>query len=127
VTVEYSIVGIFLKENFVIKIKMYDEGLLGFYSLLPLAKLVYHRKFVLIDFREYLTVLNSIFPARRRKYITQILRSCILVRTVVPQKSAKTKLHRDQNVTESIGKLRKYAIGQKLQNTAKAIKTNQLS
>src|SRR4030043_2244557 len=28
---EYSIVGIFLKEKFVIKIKMSDESLLGFY------------------------------------------------------------------------------------------------
>jgi len=32
---KYSIVGIFLKEKFVIKIKMSDESLLGFYSLLP--------------------------------------------------------------------------------------------
>ncbi len=36
-------------------------------------------------------------------------------------------LYRDQNVTESIRRLRKYAIGQKLQNTEKAIKPNQLS
>jgi len=32
---KYSIVGIFLKEKFVIKNKMSDESLLGFYSLLP--------------------------------------------------------------------------------------------
>jgi hypothetical protein len=32
---KYSIAGIFLKENFVIKIKMSDESLLGFESLLP--------------------------------------------------------------------------------------------
>jgi hypothetical protein len=34
---------------------------------------------------------------------------------------------RDQNVTELGGKRRKYAIGKKLQNPKKAIKTNQLS
>jgi hypothetical protein len=32
---EYSIVGIFLKEKFIIKIKISDESLLGFYYLLP--------------------------------------------------------------------------------------------
>jgi len=58
---EYSISGDYLKETITTKINMSDKSLVGLCSLLPwYTKLVYHRKLVHIDLREYTTAFNSI-------------------------------------------------------------------